>query len=103
MNEWDTIRDMSKVWAEEKKKGFSKKNTVLLDNESRKFQDTPRNGIVVPEYGEAEVRSRSAHTLDTLLKYFLRMADQPELRNQILMCVYIWKSFLLIPMRPSMS
>jgi len=77
--EWDTIRDMDKIWSLDK--NFGPKNTILLDNESRKFQDFPRNGIVVPEFGEAEVRSRSSHTLDTLRKYLLRMSEQPQFKE----------------------
>ena len=49
-------------------------NTLLLDNEARKFNETPRNGIVVPEFGPAEVRARKAGTLDGLLRYVSRVA-----------------------------
>lgn len=38
--------------------GFGPSATLLLDNEARKFKDCPRNGIVVPEFGPAEVRSK---------------------------------------------
>lgn len=44
---------------------------MLLDNEARKFIETPRNGIVVPEYGPAEVRTKKAGTLDGLLRYLV--------------------------------
>lgn len=71
-NEWDTVRDMSKVWAAHR--GYGPERTILLDNEARKFQDTPRNGIVVPEFGAAEVRARKADTLKALQAYLLALA-----------------------------
>ncbi len=48
--------------------GFGPENTLLLDNEARKFKDTPRNGVVVPEFGPAEVRSRKSDTLKELTR-----------------------------------
>jgi hypothetical protein len=80
VNEWDTVRDMGKVWAA--LPAFGAHNTLLLDNEARKFRDAPRNGIVVPEFGPAEVRSRAAHTLDALKGYLLQLAEAapPDVR-----------------------
>jgi hypothetical protein len=75
-NDWDTVRDMDKIW--EAMPGYGPERTLLLDNEARKFQDAPRNGIVVPEYGAAEVRrvshGRRAETLPQIKDYLLRLA-----------------------------
>jgi len=77
INEWDTIRDMDKVWKEIP--GFGPTRTILLDNESRKFQETPRNGIVVPEFGADEAKSRQGDTLDHVLEYLLELSEaQPD-------------------------
>ncbi len=46
-------------------------NTLVLDNEAEKFRNHPENGIVVPEFGLDEVRSRKRHTLMGLQKYLL--------------------------------
>jgi hypothetical protein len=70
-NEWDTIRDMDKIWSIS---GHSDRNTVILDNELRKFEEHSANGIVVPEYGIAQVRANSVHLTD-LEKYLLHLAD----------------------------
>ena len=76
VNEWDTVRDMEKVW--ETLPGYGPDNTLLLDNEARKFHETPRNGIVVPEYGPAKVKTRKKDTMTRLLKYLLKMqAESP--------------------------
>eukprot|EP01113_Clastostelium_recurvatum_P031231 TRINITY_DN3880_c0_g1_i1.p1 TRINITY_DN3880_c0_g1~~TRINITY_DN3880_c0_g1_i1.p1 ORF type:complete len:263 (-),score=48.66 TRINITY_DN3880_c0_g1_i1:105-788(-) len=75
-NEWDTVRDMQRIWKDTQE--FGPRNTILLDNESRKFQDTPRNGLVVPEFGVDEVRARTKTTLDTLLAYLTAMANSPD-------------------------
>jgi hypothetical protein len=72
VNEWDTVRDMAKVWSA--LPAFNAKNTLLLDNEARKFRDAPRNGIVVPEFGPHEARSRTQHTLDGMCAYLLELA-----------------------------
>jgi hypothetical protein len=69
---WDTIRDMEKVYG---RSGFSKTNTILLDNEPRKFRETPRNGIVVPEYGRNEAKSNISNTLTRLGKYLILLAE----------------------------
>lgn len=37
--------------------------------------ETPRNGIVVPEYGEAEVRAGTSSTLNNLLVYLIDMCE----------------------------
>lgn len=77
LNEWDTVRDMKKVW--KKLPGYGPKRTILLDNEARKFGDAAANGIVVPEFGPAEIKSRKTNTLDSLLVYLLNLADEdPE-------------------------
>lgn len=49
----DSINLCHKVWKFLNWHGPT--STILLDNEARKFRDEPRNGIVVPEYGPAEV------------------------------------------------
>jgi hypothetical protein len=75
-NEWDTIRDMGKIW--KALPGYGPERTLLLDNEARKFGDAPRNGIVVPEYGAAEVlrvaQGRRSETLAPIKDYLLRLA-----------------------------
>jgi len=75
--EWDTICDMDKVWKE--LPGFGPERTLLLDNDTRKFRDAPRNGILVPEYGPRQIQQEDHTTLDDLLAYLLRIADeQPD-------------------------
>jgi len=76
VNEWDTIRDLSKIWASVR--GFDATNTILIDNETRKFCETPRNGIVVPEYGAAEVKAKKSNTLQTLQRYLISMKTDPR-------------------------
>ena len=77
VNQWDTVRDMEKVW--KALPDYGPHNTLLLDNEARKFSETPRNGIVVPEYGPDEVKTRKKDTMDKLLQYLLKMqADSPR-------------------------
>jgi hypothetical protein len=77
VNEWDTVRDMTKVW--NRLPGYGPEKTVLLDNEARKFIDAPRNGIVVPEFGATEARTRKEGTLKALQAYLLRLAeDSPK-------------------------
>lgn len=39
---WDTIRDVDAIWGNRLR--WNEKNTILLDNEARKFQDVPENG-----------------------------------------------------------
>lgn len=73
---WDTIRDMDKVWKAMPKYGPA--NTILLDNEARKFKEHPRNGIIVPEFGVGEVKSRKTGTLDTLLAYLLELGKEAQ-------------------------
>jgi hypothetical protein len=50
---WDTIRDMEKIF--KAAPGFSLKNTILVDNETRKFESCIDNGILVSEFGMAQV------------------------------------------------
>ncbi|GFH28468.1 FCP1 homology domain-containing protein, partial [Haematococcus lacustris] len=69
--EWDTIRDMDKVWRVFSK--YDARNTILLDNEARKFCEHPDNGIVVPEFGPAEVQRRVSHTLSGVQAYLLEL------------------------------
>ncbi|KAJ1621053.1 hypothetical protein T492DRAFT_1073254 [Pavlovales sp. CCMP2436] len=73
VNDWDTVRDMEKVWR--LLTGYGPERTVLLDNEARKFGDTPRNGIVVPEFGASEARTHKEGTLKALQNYLLRLAE----------------------------
>ncbi|KAF5835981.1 hypothetical protein DUNSADRAFT_6597 [Dunaliella salina] len=70
---WDTVRDMRKVWR--RLPEFGPKNTLLLDNEARKFAEDAANGIVVPEFGAAEVLGRKTNTLDSLTAYLLKMGE----------------------------
>ena len=69
--EWDTIRDMTKIWRAMPE--FNASSTILLDNEARKFKETPRNGIVVPEFGPAEVQTRRSGTLTQVLQVSTRV------------------------------
>jgi hypothetical protein len=71
-NEWDTVRDMAKVWRA--LPAYDARSTILVDNEARKFSDAPRNGIVLSEFGPADVRSRRQHTLAALQRYLEALA-----------------------------
>ena len=51
----DTIRDMDAVWA--RFPNFSARNTILVDNEARKFEAAPRCGIVIPEMGPSDFKA----------------------------------------------
>jgi hypothetical protein len=53
--EYDTIRNMDAVWA--RFPAFSARNTVLVDNEARKFEAAPRCGIVIPEMGPSDFKA----------------------------------------------
>lgn len=61
--EFDTIRDMDKIWNE--LVGFGPKRTVLLDNERGKFEKGSV-GIVVPEFEETEVLAAEEGSLDEI-------------------------------------
>lgn len=78
INEWDTIRDMNKVWAHS---GNDITNTILLDNETRKFAEVPDNGIVVPEYGPQQARSKKRGTLSKLNNYLIELATVTSTLN----------------------
>jgi hypothetical protein len=56
-NEWDTIRDLSKIWSSPaiRRAGFNKRNTVVIDAEARKVRGCKKNAIVVREYVAADV------------------------------------------------
>lgn len=69
----DTVRDMDAVWA--RFPDFSARNTVLVDNEARKFEKAPRCGVVIPEMGAAERSYGGVSVLTNLLAYFGVMAD----------------------------
>jgi len=98
VNEWDTVRDLKKIWASVA--GFDETNTILMDNEARKFSDTPLNGIVVPEYGAAEVKAKRSNTLQTLQRYLLSMKEDPRFGTPSFDVRQYMKEF---PFDPSMS
>lgn len=77
-NDWDTIRDLKKVWAK-MDNAFDYTNTLVLDNEARKFRNTPDNGIVVPEFGVKEVKARDTSTLSELQEYLLEMGKATKI------------------------
>lgn len=68
---WDTIRDMKKIFAT--CKGAGVRNTILLDNETRKFQEALENGILVGEYGHHQVQSKQKGSLGPLCDYLLSL------------------------------
>jgi len=70
---WDTIRDMDRIFSSSSSKDneFGLQNTILLDNETRKFQDAPENGILVGEYGLRQVQKKQKGSLGPLADYLL--------------------------------
>ena len=74
-NVWDTILDLEKVWTEWTDGRFTAANTIILNNQSTKFQKFPHNGIVVPEYGPVEIQNE-VETLLTLLQYLVELSAE---------------------------
>jgi len=79
VKEWDTVRDMTKIWKPSSQ--FNSKNTILVDNESRKVQDCPENAIIVSQYEAADVENQVAGSLDGLEIYLERMAKSEEFQR----------------------
>ena len=67
-HEWDTMRDMDKIWRS--LPTFGPKTTLIVDNEARKIQETPRNGIILPWF---HPNVDDASTLDKLQVYLTKM------------------------------
>ena len=55
-NDWDTMRDLAKIWRTPGKVGFGfgPHNTVMVDDSARKMRHAPRNLVAVPEFKHAE-------------------------------------------------
>jgi len=77
-NKWDTIRDMTRIWTT---KSHSEKNTILVDNETRKVKECPRNAIIVTQYEAKEVEKKVAGSLNLLEAYLTTMALSSEFGN----------------------
>ena len=76
--EFDTIRDFDKIFFHSKH-GFE--NTILIDNEKRKLRESPDNGLIVPEFGENQVRSGEKNTLDSLSEYLVQLEKEYSRKN----------------------
>lgn len=67
----------SKIW--QLLPEFDETNTILVDNEAKKFRNTPDNGIVVPKYGPREVTAATEEVLKELGDYLVALAEnEPE-------------------------
>jgi hypothetical protein len=88
-NDWDTRRDLEKIWSVPKIKleNYNNTNTVLIDVEPRKCRTCAANAINPLEFTAADV-GRADRTLKRVLTYldtvvFARMqeSDTSDVRN----------------------
>ncbi len=86
-NEFDTMRDLEKVWSTGGRVGrnHTADTTVLLDNTFRKVRCYPDNAILVPEYTEQNVHIGEDRGLIDVNPFLLNLLD---------MCGYNVPSFL---------
>ncbi|CAM9279330.1 unnamed protein product [Choristocarpus tenellus] len=56
-NEWDTMRDLDRVWSESGRvgSGFGPEDTLMVDDSPQKLRHMPDNALIVPEYNEARI------------------------------------------------
>jgi hypothetical protein len=75
---WETIRDINKIirYCKNLDNSFSLASVILLDNETRKFQECFENGILVPEYGIHQVQSKEKNTLVPIQQYLVNLGKQ---------------------------
>jgi hypothetical protein len=69
---WDTILDMRKVWG---RSGFSKTNTIILDNEPWKVRENYRNVTIIPGYGKPDAKRNTPNTFTRLGQYLILVAE----------------------------
>jgi len=74
-NEWDTKRDLQKIWDTEKCKAmnFNETNTVMVDSTFRKVRDFKNNSFILPQYTEEDVIYKTydhKNIFDQCWKYF---------------------------------
>ena len=72
-DEWDTKRDLQKIWTVSKVKdaGFDATNTILVDAERRKVRDWTKNSIVVKEFDNILAMESQNGKPDNELKHLL--------------------------------
>ena len=78
-NDYDTMRDLPKVWASTRPaaaRGFTERNTVTLDDSERKMREFPDNVLVLPEYDEASVLKGEDEALDYAKAYLDMLLDE---------------------------
>jgi hypothetical protein len=75
-NPWDTIRDFTKILADSPQQ--SMKTILTIDNESRKIQEAPYNGVIIPEFGLKEATNKKGDTLNYLDQYLTKMSSDKD-------------------------
>lgn len=57
VHNWDTMRDLGKIWTTRGKIGFGfdESNTIMVDDSPRKMRSFSGNAVIVPEYGERDI------------------------------------------------
>jgi hypothetical protein len=72
-NEWDTVRDMQKIWTYLKNKGVNDRNSILIENESRKIKEVKSNSILIQSIDPKELRTENRQILEGLSKYLISL------------------------------
>lgn len=76
VNQWDTIRDMEKIWEYLKEKGIDDTNTIIIENEARKVEEIKSNAIIVQSISPVELRNNSTEVADHLCDYLFKIAEE---------------------------
>jgi hypothetical protein len=85
-NNWSMMRDMDRLWNSGKgvANGFTKKNTLMLDDCLHKLREHPRNLVVIPEYTPAEhntgdcALNQAINTIKEVLDEWRDFTAEPE-------------------------
>lgn len=74
--DWDTVRDMHKIWTTKGRAGygFNARNTVMVDDSSRKMRQFPGNLVLIPEFKRQEHYKDG--TMDRLSTYLSSLLSQ---------------------------
>jgi hypothetical protein len=81
-NDWDTMRDLPRVWQELVERGtpkncFGPHNTIMLDDTWRKMRAHPNNVIVIPEYEASTIMGDDSNSdLVAARNYLLQVLSE---------------------------